>query len=250
MRFSAAPFRELPPVTRGLVAACFAGWLCRLLFPEVSLYFGLVPALFTGGWLWQGVTYIFLHADLWHFIFNSFMLWMLGRFLEPQMGSRKFLLYFLACGAAAALVTVAWSPASERPVIGASGSVYGLLAAFAFLYPDTQVYFYFLFPMSARMMAFLLGALEFGMTVANPASRISSVTHLGGLAAGLAWLWAERRWRGRPEGAAPQEPDPAVMERLEVDRLLEKISRQGQGALSRSEVARLDEYAKKRGGRA
>lgn len=250
MRFSAAPFRELPPVTRWLVAACFAGWLARLLFPEVTLYFGLVPALFTGGWLWQAFTYVFLHADIWHFLFNSFMLWMLGRFLEPQMGPRRFLLYFLACGAAAALVTVAWTPASIRPVIGASGGVYGLLAAFAFLYPDAQVYFYFLFPMSARMMAFLLGAMEFVMTVSNPHSRISSVTHLGGLAAGLLWLWAERRWRERPERPAAPVPDPEALERGEIDRLLEKISRGGQGALTRAELERLDDYAKRKGGRA
>jgi hypothetical protein len=85
------------------------------------------------------------------------------------------------------------------------------------------------------------------MTLSRPGSGISNITHLGGLAAGLAWLWAERRWRERPER---QAPDPAVLEREEIDRLLEKISRQGQGALSRSELARLDEYSRRKGGRA
>ena len=247
MRFSMAPFRELPPVTRGLVVACFAGWLARLLFPKVTLYFGLVPALFNGGWLWQAVTYIFLHADIWHFIFNSFMIWMLGRIVEPAMGSRKFLIYFLGCGAAAALLTVAWTPGSPIPVIGASGAVYGLLGAFAFLYPNAQVYLYFLFPVSARTMAILLGILEFVMTLSRTGSRISSITHLGGLAAGLLWLWAERRRRERPVYEAP---DPGELEREEIDRLLEKVSRLGQGGLSRSELERLDDYAKRKGGRA
>lgn len=247
MRFSAAPFKELPPVTRGLVVACFAGWLARLLFPKVTLYFGLVPALFNGGWLWQAVTYIFLHADIWHFIFNSFMIWMLGRIVEPAMGSRKFLLYFLGCGAAAALLTAAWTPGSPIPVIGASGAVYGLLGAFAFLYPAAQVYLYFLFPVSARTMAILLGILEFVMTLSRTGSRISSITHLGGLAAGLLWLWAERRRGERPVYEAP---DPGELEREEIDRLLEKVSRLGQGGLSRSELERLDDYAKRKGGRA
>jgi membrane associated rhomboid family serine protease len=242
-----APFRELPPVTRGLVVACFAGWLARLLFPKVTLYFGLVPVLFTGGWLWQAVTYIFLHADIWHFIFNSFMIWMLGRIVEPAMGSRKFLLYFLGCGAAAALLTAAWTPGSPVPVIGASGAVYGLLGAFAFLYPAAQVYLYFLFPVSARTMAILLGILEFVMTLSRTGSRISSITHLGGLVAGLLWLWAERRRGERPVYEAP---DPGELEREEIDRLLEKVSRLGQGGLSRSELERLDDYAKRKGGRA
>lgn len=247
MRFGMAPFRELPPVTRGLVVACFAGWLARLLFPKVTLYFGLVPVLFTGGWLWQAVTYIFLHADIWHFIFNSFMIWMLGRIVEPAMGSRKFLIYFLGCGAAAALLTAAWTPGSPIPVIGASGAVYGLLGAFAFLYPAAQVYLYFLFPVSARTMAILLGILEFVMTLSRTGSRISSITHLGGLAAGLLWLWAERRRGERPVYEAP---DPGELEREEIDRLLEKVSRLGQGGLSRSELERLDDYAKRKGGRA
>ncbi|HCC47828.1 MAG TPA: hypothetical protein DEQ38_06895 [Elusimicrobia bacterium] len=249
MKLSAAPLRDLPPVTRALAAAIFAGWLAQMFFGfKASFYFGLVPFNFIGRlWLWQAVTYIFLHADFWHFLFNAFMLWMLGRLLEPQMGSRKFLLYFLGCGVAAALLTAAWTPGSPRPVIGASGAIYGLLGAFAFLFPNSQVYFYFLFPMSARAMAVLLGGLEFVMTLSRPGGKISSITHLGGLAAGLLWLWAERRLRERPY----EEPaDTGALERAEIDRLLEKISRGGQGALSRSEQERLDEYARRKGGRA
>jgi membrane associated rhomboid family serine protease len=163
------------------------------------------------------------------------------------MGSRKFLIYFLGCGAAAALLTAAWTPGSPIPVIGASGAVYGLLGAFAFLYPAAQVYLYFLFPVSARTMAILLGILEFVMTLSRTGSRISSITHLGGLAAGLLWLWAERRRGERPVYEAP---DPGELEREEIDRLLEKVSRLGQGGLSRSELERLDDYAKRKGGRA
>ncbi|MBI4351661.1 MAG: rhomboid family intramembrane serine protease [Elusimicrobia bacterium] len=249
MRFSPAPFRELPPVTKALAIAFFAGWLAEMAFGfKLNFYFGLVPFNLTNQlWLWQAFTYIFIHANFWHFLFNTFMLWMLGRTIEPDMGSRKFLVYFLACGAAAALLTAAFSPGSPRPVIGASGAVYGLLGAFAFLYPEAQVSLYFLFPMSARSMAILLGAIEFVMTFSQPGSKVSSVTHLGGLLAGLLWLWGERRWRERP---VYEKPDPAIREKAEVDGLLEKISRQGQASLSRSELSKLDEYAKRKGGRA
>ncbi|HAT72420.1 MAG TPA: hypothetical protein DCS63_06355 [Elusimicrobia bacterium] len=249
MRLNPAPMGELPPATKWLAGLFFAGWLAELALGfKLNFYLGLVPFnLVRQLWLWQAFTYILIHADFWHFLFNAFMLWMLGRVLEPEMGPRKFLLYFFGCGAAAAVLTAAWTPGSMRPVIGASGAVYGLLGAFAFLYPQAQVNFYFIFPMSARMMAFLLGALEFVMTVSRPGSGISSVTHLGGLAAGLLWLWGERRWRQRPVRTAP---DPAMLEQAEIDRLLEKISSKGQAALSRSELAKLDAYARKNGGRA
>ncbi|HNW44888.1 MAG TPA: rhomboid family intramembrane serine protease [Elusimicrobiales bacterium] len=252
MRLSAAPLGELPPVTRALAIAFFAGWLAELVLGfKLNFYFGLVPFnVLRQGWLWQPFTYIFIHAGFWHFLFNTFMLWMLGRMLEPEMGSRKFLLYFVACGAAAALLTVAWTPGSLRPVIGASGAVYGLLGAFAFLYPDATVNLYFIFPMSARAMAVLLGLTEFALTMSGPGSNISNVTHLGGLAAGLGWLWAERRLAGREAPYEPPPPDAAAQERAEVDRLLDKVSARGQAALSRAELKRLDDYARKRGGRA
>ncbi|MHB0997442.1 MAG: rhomboid family intramembrane serine protease, partial [Elusimicrobiales bacterium] len=163
MRLSAAPFTELPPVTRWLAVLFFAGWLAELAFGfRLNFYLGLVPFNLTVQyWLWQPFTYVFIHAGFWHFLFNAFMLWMLGRLLEPAMGSRRFLLYFFGCGAAAAVLTAAWQPGSLTPVIGASGAVYGLLGAFAFLFPHTQVYLYFLFPVSARTLALVLGLLEF-----------------------------------------------------------------------------------------
>jgi len=249
MRLSAAPLNELPPVTRWLVVLSFAGWLAEMMLGfKLNFYLGLVPFnLVSQFWVWQPFTYIFIHADFWHFLFNAFMLWMLGRIIEPALGSRKFLLYFLVCGAAAGLLTAAWQPGSLRPVIGASGAVYGLLGAFAFLYPDTTVYLYFLFPMRARTLALLMGVLEFVMTISRPGSRISSVTHLAGLAVGLAWLWAERRWRERP---VKEAPDPEALEREEIDGLLAKISRKGQASLSGAELARLDEFARRKGGRA
>ena len=249
MRLNAARFGELPPVTKWLAVSFFAGWMAELLFGGwTNYYLGLVPALFLGRlWLWQAVTYVFIHGGFWHFLFNTFMLWMFGRIVEPEMGSRRFLVYFFGCGAAAALLTGVVDHGSFVPVIGASGAIYGLLGAFAFMYPDVTVYLYFVLPVSARMMAVIFGAMEFVFTLSRPGSGISNVTHLGGLLAGLLWLWAERRWRGRPAG---REPDPEVLEREEIDRLLGKVSRGGQGSLTSSELRTLDGYARRRGGRA
>ena len=251
----APSLNDLPPVTRGLVVASFCGWILELAFRgPLNYYFGLVPALVTGSrWLWQPFTYIFIHGGFWHFLFNAFMLWMMGSALEPLMGARKFFTYFMFCGAAAGFFTVSVSPASVLPVIGASGAIYGLLYAFAALYPDQTVYVYFLFPMSARQFVIFLAGLSLVLSFTTPNSGVANFTHLSGIAAGWIYFhtasWRENiaglkeKWKGRWE---KPEPD----EREKIDAILEKISKKGEGSLSRGERRELDEYAKTHGGRA
>ena len=246
---------DLPPVTRGLVAASFCGWVLELAFKgTLNYYFGLVPALVSGsGWLWQPFTYIFIHGGFWHFFFNAFMLWMMGAILEPAMGARKFFIYFLFCGAAAGFFTVAVSPGSARAVIGASGAVYGLLYAFAALYPDQTVYMYFLFPMSTRQLVMFLAGISLVLSFSAPNSGVANFTHLSGLAAG--WLYFQTTgWREKAEGLRRKAESwlrrPVPDEREKVDAILEKISRKGEGSLTASERNELDEYARAKGGRA
>ncbi|HBB67123.1 MAG: hypothetical protein A2X28_06715 [Elusimicrobia bacterium GWA2_56_46] len=256
---------DLPPVARGVVVACFCGWVLELAFGgALNHYFGLVPAKVIGsGWLWQPLTYIFIHAGFWHFLFNAFMIWMLGPVIESALGSRKFFVYFLFCGAAAGLFTVAVSPASLRPVIGASGAVYGLMYAFAALYPEQIVYMYFLFPMTARQLVVFLAGLSLILSFTTPNSSVANFTHLSGLAAG--WLyfhtavWLENSaagrvvarglegWRTRSESRVTSHE---IQNSRRVDAILEKISSQGEAALTSAERRELDEYAKTRGGRA
>ncbi|HAH32518.1 MAG TPA: hypothetical protein DCL44_09430 [Elusimicrobia bacterium] len=257
MNLALESFNNLPRVTRWLAVSFFAGWLLELAFgPELNLYFGLVPRLTAGRyWLWQPLTYIFIHSGFWHFLFNAFMLWMLGRFIEPEMGSARFLRFFLFCGIAAGVFTVFVSPRSSIPVIGASGAVYGLLAAFAFYYPDMKVYLYFIFPLTARQLALALAALEFTLSLSAPGSKVANVTHLSGLVFG--WLYLRVEGRGdRVEGSgmwkslfSALHPPPSTTNPLsETDVLLEKISKQGIGSLSKSELEKLNRYS--RGGTA
>lgn len=249
---------DLPPVTRGVVAASFCGWVLEMAFRgPLNYYFGLVPALVSGsGWVWQPFTYIFIHGGFWHFLFNAFMLWMMGSIIEPAMGSRKFLIYFLFCGAAAGFFTVAVSPGSARAVIGASGAVYGLLYAFAALYPDQTVYVYFLFPMSARQLVIFLAGLSLVLSFTTPNSGVANFTHLSGLAAGWVYFqaasWLENRAAARQQDSAAgmARSDMELETSGKVDAILEKISRKGEGALTADERRELDEYAQKRGGRA
>ena len=150
-------------------------------------YFALIPGLIWNKYrLWQLVTYIFLHGDFGHIIFNLLALWMFGGELESYWGSRKFLRYFLFCGIGAGLCTAVFS---LNPVIGASGALYGILLAFGWLFPNRLIYIYFLFPVPAKYMVVIFGLLEF-FYFSRPGTGggISHLTHLGGLLFGLIYM--------------------------------------------------------------
>lgn len=243
-------FNELPKVTRALVAVIFCGWLLGTLIGwKMDLYLGLVPVKVAGSfWIWQLFTYMAVHAGFWHFFFNTFMLWLIGPALEPVMGRGRFLGYFIICGAVAGLFTVLVQPSSAVVVVGASGALYGLLYAFAELYPGQTVYLYFLFPMTSRQLVALMAVVSLVLSVAATNSGTANFTHLSGLAVG--WLYFKMpRWLAVWRERAALRADVAPPE-ARIDALLEKMSKKGQEALSKKELAELDEYARTKGGRA
>ncbi|HXE91557.1 MAG TPA: rhomboid family intramembrane serine protease, partial [Terriglobales bacterium] len=158
---------SFPPFTRTmkwLIAGNAAIFLLTLLMgvgaPRLAAAFihafGLVPGLVVKGWLWQLVTYSFLHGDFFHLLYNMLILWMFGTDLELAWGRRRFLdLYFLSL-TGAAVVTVLMALAGvlvsmTGPTIGASGGVYGILGAFAVVYGDRRIIILpFPIPLKAR----------------------------------------------------------------------------------------------------
>ncbi len=165
-------FDALPPVIKALMGAQVLGFLVSwVVGPQINDLFGLVPRhVLVDRWVWQPFTYLFLHGGFWHLLFNLFALWMFGMPVESQWGGREFVKYFFLCGLGAAFFTVLLSPGSPTPTIGSSGSVYGLIVAFALLYPDAVVYLYFLIPVRAIHMAIIFAALEFfsGLSGSKP----------------------------------------------------------------------------------
>jgi membrane associated rhomboid family serine protease len=166
--------------------------------------FTLVPAyVLHYGMLWQLVSYMFLHADVWHILFNMLMLWMFGADLERDWGTRLFLKYYFLCGIAAGLCVVLAS--LLRPVeamfrtLGASGAIYGLLLAYGVLYADRIILFMLLFPMKAKYAVMIFGAIEF-IGFWTPGSGVSHVAHLGGMIFG--YLYLKTRLQRRPSNPA------------------------------------------------
>ena len=109
-------------------------------FP-VSL-FAMVPRLvFSKLMIWQLVTYMFIHLDLWHLAVNMLMLWFFGPAIEAIWGRKQFLIYYFFTGIGAALCSSIFS--FNSPIVGASGAIFGILVAYALTYPDNMILLFF-----------------------------------------------------------------------------------------------------------
>ena len=156
-----------------------------------DVFLGLVPFLvWKKYFLWQLFTYIFLHGGFSHILFNLLALWMFGGELENYWGSKRFLRYFLFCGIGAGICTVLFTPEIYQhiPVIGASGAIYGILLAFAWLFPNRPIFIYFLFPIPAKYFVIIFGLIEFFASMEGPGGGVAHLTHLGGLLFGLFYM--------------------------------------------------------------
>jgi membrane associated rhomboid family serine protease len=186
----------LTPVIKNLIIVIIAVFLLQKM-AEISgleiyiYYFALIPYLVIKQYfLWQLITYIFLHGGFFHILFNLLGLWMFGGELENYFGSKKFLFYFLFCGIGAGICTVLFTPSLYQriPVIGASGAIYGILLAFGWLFPNRPIYIYFLFPIPAKYFVIIFGLIEFFSSFGGLGGGVSHLTHLGGLLFGLLFM--------------------------------------------------------------
>ncbi|MDH3519360.1 MAG: rhomboid family intramembrane serine protease [Myxococcales bacterium] len=192
-----------PPIIKQLLIAnalVFAGQLLTT-GSNLSLtaLFSVQPYLvWQQGWIWQPFTYMWLHGGLAHILMNLFVLWMFGTQLAMVWGPKRFLRYYLVCGAGAGLI-IATAPyllvglgiASEIslhiPTLGASGAIYGVLLAYSLTWPDRTIML--LFPPVAFRAIWLIPILFF-MTLLFGGGNVSHVGHLGGVLVG--WLYLRR----------------------------------------------------------
>lgn len=139
---------------------------------------------------WQLFTYLFLHGGISHLLFNMLSLWMFGSMLEQDWGTRRFLKYYFLCGVGAGLCDVVVNAALGNwgtRTIGASGAIYGLLLAFGVLYPNQTVLMNFLFPIKAKYLVMIYGAIAL-LSAFGTNSGVSNIAHLGGMLFGYMYL--------------------------------------------------------------
>jgi membrane associated rhomboid family serine protease len=269
-QYSPSGFTLLPPVVKNLLIINGLVFLATLSL-ESAFGIDLVGILglhyFRSEFFqpYQFVTYMFLHADIQHILYNMFALWMFGYLLENVWGSKRFLTYYLLTGIGAAIVQIlvnywtfssidsaavafsqspsldafitfikdhfpqyydnggtirnfitTWSvsPGSPEymhqsveyvnqliklrmdvPTIGASGAVYGILFAFGWMFPNMLVYIYFLFPVKAKWIVIVYGAIELFSGISNnPGDNVAHFAHLGGMVFGffLLYYWKKK----------------------------------------------------------
>jgi membrane associated rhomboid family serine protease len=260
-QYRPAGFSLLPPVVKNLLIINGLFWLATITFQSafgIDLTRMLGLHFFESEYFrpYQFVTYMFIHQDFMHILYNMFALWMFGYLLENVWGPKRFLTYYMITGIGAAVVQtlVTWwdissiqaaaaayndapsldgfvsfvrryypnyyefhdtikgfigqwtlAPSNPEfiqgskeyvgqliklqmdvPTIGASGAVYGILLAFGMMFPNMYIFIYFLFPLKAKWLVLLYGAIEiFSGLSNNPSDNVAHFAHLGGMIFGF-----------------------------------------------------------------
>ena len=189
------------PAVRMLLYVNIGMYVATLIFPRIVDYLGLIPQqVIEEFWLWQPVTYMFLHAkNPTHILFNMLILWMFGVELERMWKTRFFVKYYFVTGVGAGVLSVlvamlpfaATSATYTANIIGASGALYGLLLAFALYFPNRPILMFLFFPVPAKYFVMILGAIAF-LTSIEGSGTVAATTHLGGLLVGYLYLQSGR----------------------------------------------------------
>jgi membrane associated rhomboid family serine protease len=189
----------LTPMVKRLIIITSAVFVLTYI-PEVMFGWGMPFALFAlrpddvlrRFYVWELVSYLFLHWGFFHIIFNMFALWMFGSDLERLWGRKEFLFYYFLTGIGAGVLDVLLNALFPSGVptatLGASGAIYGLLLAYGVLFPDRPIYLYLLIPIKAKWFVVIMGVIEFVSSFSAPGSGVSHVAHLGGMLFGFLYL--------------------------------------------------------------
>jgi membrane associated rhomboid family serine protease len=209
---------SFPPIVKNLIIINVLVFIAQAIFEGLTRKIMMYPVQHPEFKPYQIATHMFAHAPLpaiFHIVFNMFGLWMFGKILENVWGAKRFLFFYLACGVGAAFLHLAiqyftWEQmeaaynagnmakaqsygASLGPALGASGAVMGIFAAFAYLFPNTELFIMFIpFPIKAKWAMLGLAAIDLFGGVANVSGdNIAHFAHLGGAITGfiLVLIW-------------------------------------------------------------
>ncbi len=206
-------FSFFPPVIKWLLIINFAVFFLQQIVQNIMFgnipgwyvlnhYFALNPIVGFDRFgepynfqIWQLITYQFMHGGFAHIFFNMLMLWMFGMEIENIWGSRKFLVFYLTAGIGAGLTQVVFSPiltGTLAPTIGASGAIFGVMIAFAMMFPNRYIFIYFLIPMKAKYLIAFLMAIE--ILSVSGMSFVAHLAHIGGAITGVIFILLDRKY--------------------------------------------------------
>lgn len=253
-------------------------WVRRILIVNVLVFFltsvsprlGMVLAVvphfgYTLLHPWTPVTYMFVHANLWHIFFNMLGLFFFGPRLEMRLGSKNFVLLYFLSGLGGAALSFVFVMGPPIPIVGASGAVFGIFLGFARFWPKEMIYIWGIFPVQARWLVAGLTALSLWGGFGGAQDGVAHFAHLGGFVAGFLFLRfielrsPQRQFQKRIYGHVAPSPtkDPIHLRRwqavnrevlhevnrAEFDRLMSKLKEGGISSLTLDERAFLDRCA-------
>ncbi|MBI2721016.1 MAG: rhomboid family intramembrane serine protease [Bacteroidetes bacterium] len=235
-QYGNSAFGGLPVVTKNIIIINVIMFVLTMLLQGQGInlndYFGLHHHLAPAFKPHQFITYIFMHGSITHLFFNMLGVFMFGRVLEQAWGPKRYLIFYIVTGLGAAIaqyiilhfeITDWLDMANEQinqtvdaadraslinqkyaainslngnVIVGASGSLFGLLGAYGMLFPNQMLYIYFLFPVKAKWLVIAYGAIELFSGIRNsPTDNVAHFAHLGGLFVGiiLVLLWRKNR---------------------------------------------------------
>jgi membrane associated rhomboid family serine protease len=255
MRFS---FPRITPVVKWLLIINVSTYFMQILGGHAILtqWCSVYPEGLKTIQLWRYVTYQFLHGGLFHILVNMIGLYFLGPTLERHWGSRKFLIFYLSCGIIGGLLypvligirIISPHPtAGILPLIGASGSILGMLAACAILFPHFVV-FLIVFPVPIRVAAVILIFIASVVVLSKGDNAGGEAAHLGGMCAGAIYVLSEK-WRQRVKMKIQRNFRQRKMTdhrdlQMEVDRILKKVHDKGLHSLTYKEKRVLKQATK------
>jgi membrane associated rhomboid family serine protease len=173
-----------------------------------GLHFFLAPDFH----YYQLFTYMFMHANITHIVFNMFALWMFGCVIERIWGAKKFLFYYICCGVGAGLFQefaqymqyITYMPIdpsliNQWTTVGASGAVYAILLAFGMLFPNERLFIIpFPFPIKAKWLVMGYVVIELYLAITTTGDGVAHVAHLGGMVFGFIMIkyWSKSLQNG------------------------------------------------------
>ena len=270
----------LTPVVRNLliinIFIFIIQWFTGFFRPSIlEMTFGLSHIEFIHEFkIWQPLTYMFFHGDWLHLLFNMLSLWMFACELEEKWGSKLFLRFYLTSGVGAGFCIAGMNyymylrSGFSPYTIGSSGAIYAIFLAYALLWPDREVYLYFIFPMKVRTLLIIFGLIEFLGTLGSALGQGGSVSHIGHVGGILCGFFLLRFSSGYGYiSPAPRKVKPGekgirflfkkyrlrnkrnqieirIRAKKIIDETLAKIAREGMSSLTTEEKKQL-EWARK-----
>ena len=161
----------------------------NMVIPDSLYYMAMIPSFVRNGYIWQFVTYMFVHSGIRHIAFNMLALFFFGQAVERRIGSREFLLFYLLTGTLAGVFSfIIYVFAGTNVVLlGASGAVYAVLFAYAVYFPDSRIFIFGLIPVKATTLVIAYTVIEIFSQFTSTRSGVAHLTHLAGF--GFAFLY-------------------------------------------------------------